>query len=149
MGIGAITGIRSMAASAVVSLHLRHHRGGLHSGPARLLASNVAAGALTVAAAGEAAADKVPFVPPRTQPAPLLARSAIAAFVCAALAQSRGTSVASAGAIGAAAALVSTIGATNARRFISGKLHTPDFLVGLAEDAIVVKGCALLADALD
>jgi uncharacterized membrane protein len=148
-GIGAITGIRSMAATAVVSLHLRRHTARLAAGPARLLASNIAAGALTVAAAGEAAADKVPVVPARTEPAPLIARSVIAAFVSAAVAQSRGTSVASAGAIGGAAALVSTIAVTNLRRFITGTLHAPDFLVGLAEDAVVLKGAALLAQALD
>jgi uncharacterized membrane protein len=148
-GIGALTGVRSVAALSVISRHLNMRSPRYSRGLTGLLASNVAASGLTVAAAGEMVGDKLPFVPPRTRPAPLIGRAAFAALGCAAVARSRGTSVASAAVIGAIAAVGSAALATNLRRVVTTHLRVPDFLVGLAEDGIVVSGCGWLAEALE
>lgn len=148
-GTGALTGIRSMSAVAVVSLRLRGQKEDFRYGPARWLASEQAPGLLSMAAAGELAGDKLPFVPARTRPAPLLGRAAFGALCGAAIAQMRGTSPASAAATGALAAVASATVVTGLRRFVTHRLHVPDFLIGLTEDYVVLRGASVLHRELD
>src|SRR4051794_2472809 len=85
-GIGAVAGIRSMTAPALVSLTAS--RGGLRLGRTslRFLASTVATATIGVLAISELIADKLPNVPNRTDLGPLATRvvsgAACGAAIC-------------------------------------------------------------------
>ena len=78
-GLGAIAGLRSMTAPALLSRRLRRrrlwHRLRSRSALVLLLATRPAGTALTVLAAGELVADKLPFVPARTEFPSLVGRA--------------------------------------------------------------------------
>jgi uncharacterized membrane protein len=147
-GLGALTGIRSLSALTVMSMSLSGRPGEFHSGPAHLLSSSPMSTGLKLSAVGEAVADKLPFIPPRTQALPLLGRAALAAFGGAAVAQLRQTSPIPAGAIAAFAAICSATLATGLRRFATEQIAIPNLAAGLLEDIVVVKGSAMLFSAL-
>ncbi len=88
--------------------------------------------AVLTAAAGEMTADKLPFVPPRSDP-PALAGRAVAASLA-------GREIAGAAGAGAAAAgsLASTYASQRLRSMIGAKTGIPDPALGVAEDALAV-----------
>ncbi|MGG5808696.1 hypothetical protein [Falsiroseomonas sp. CW058] len=104
LGIGVLTGMRSM--SALAALTWAASRGGsrvgwIPSGP-------VARGLATAAAAAEMAGDKMPFAPDRRIPPSVLVRLALGAVGGAALA-GPGVSRAEGAAVGVAGAVAGTI----------------------------------------
>src|SRR4051794_21088234 len=122
--LGVVGGIRSMtppAALAARGLLLR-------DSPARF--------AVLAAAAGEFAADKAPFAPPRTMPPALAGRIVSGAAPASRLAGPRGA------ALGAAAAAAGTFGSYHARKGIT-ELGVPGTVVALAEDGVAVAFAAL------
>lgn len=90
---------------------------------------------ITLSAVGELVVDKLPFVPPRTDPASLAGRLLFGAIAGAAGARSLGGSVASGGALGAIASGVSAIAGTTYRRGLPHITGLPDIVLALAEDA--------------
>ena len=117
--LGAATGMRTFAGLATLSA-----RGRLTLEPAQLRT------ALTLAAAGEVVADKLPFTPARTAELPYLGRVA-GGFVCG------GIVAGPAGALAAAltSAVVTEV-AYRKRRFLTKRLHVPDLPLALIEDAL-------------
>ena len=96
IGIGLISGLRSMAAPALVSAHYAaRDPNPLDGSPLRPLATPGAAAALKLLAAGEVLADKTPWIPDRTSPPALVGRAAsgavVGAAVCAAEGECPGT----------------------------------------------------------
>ncbi len=116
--LGATSGLRTMAAPAGLAAR------GRWGSAARI--------AVLTAAAGEMTADKLPFVPPRSDP-PALAGRAIAASLV-------GREIAGAAGAGAAAAgsLASTYASERLRSMIGAKTGIPDPALGVAEDALAV-----------
>jgi uncharacterized membrane protein len=117
--LGGVSGVRTFTAPAVLAL-----RGRLGRGPIRR--------AVPLLAAGELIADKLPFIPPRSDPPSLLGRVASGTAVGALVAGPRG---AGAGAAGAAA---TTYASERLRGALGQRLPLSDPLLGLAEDVLAV-----------
>ena len=66
-GLGAVTGLRSLTAPALLSRRLAH-RPGRDRGAARLLTLGPVPALLALGAVGELVADKTPSIPDRTEP---------------------------------------------------------------------------------
>ncbi len=137
-GLGAVAGMRSMAAPAMLSAHLvrnqnppRPHESML----VRLFDSPMSAGVFGLMAAGEVIADKLPILPDRTSPASLVGRAVVGAAVGSVVSERYGERRTAGAALGAAASLASATGSFFLRRAVSRFI--PDRLVAAAEDAVV------------
>lgn len=151
-GLGAIAGMRSMAAPALLSRRLARRQrpwDALRKRPVavRLLASRRSATVLTVLAAGELVADKLPFVPARTELPSLIGRASSGALCGAAVAARRGGSQPLAAAVGAAAAVGMAHLAYRLRKRAGETTGAPDTVFALAEDAVVLTAGGRLAAA--
>jgi uncharacterized membrane protein len=144
LGLGAVAGVRSMSAPALLSRAAsRGDIGGIEGTPFAFLASPRAARILTVLAVGEALADKLPFSPDRISPPGLIGRMASGALVGAALfaaAERRTTLGAGLGLLAAAAASYPSY---YLRVKTQEKLGAPNWAVGLVED-VLAEGAGLL-----
>jgi len=139
-GLGVVTGIRSMVGLAFFS----DHANGEHAkkNPAlQLLKMPQAAPILKTMAAGEVVMDKMPFMPNRTDAAPLLGRIAMGGLVGAAVSKDKWVQGAAAGAVGAA---LSAYAIFHIRKALHEDRHIPNVVLGMVEDAIVLR----MADAI-
>ena len=89
---------------------------------------------------GELVVDKLPIVPSRTSPPPLLGRAASGALVGAALFASGGRRAVMGGAMGAVSAMAAAYAAERLRVQITQRLGLPNAVAGLLEDVIVLFG---------
>jgi uncharacterized membrane protein/uncharacterized protein (UPF0548 family) len=140
-GLGIVCGARSMLAPALLSQPFAATSGPLAGDglAARALASPRATMLLPLAAVGELVADKLPWMPSRTDPPALLGRIGSGALVGAATAaREHRTAAALAGAAGA---LAGTYGWYHLRRAATAR-GVPAWLAAVAEDALAV-GLAL------
>ena len=117
--LGAASGLRTFSGMGALALHGR--LGGRRGRPA-----------LIAAAAGELAFDKVPGVPPRTDPVGVAARLAGSTVSGHRVAGPAGAALAGAAATGSAFA------GLRARSLLARRLPVSDPVVGAAEDAIVL-----------
>ena len=76
LGIGIVAGLRSLTAPAVVAWGAHLGWLNLHGSPLAFMGSTAAVAIFSVLAIGELIADKLPIIPKRTAPAPLIARVA-------------------------------------------------------------------------
>lgn len=155
-GMGAIAGMRSMAAPALLSRRLvRTKRPGewlrrrARFSAVRLLDSRRSATGLTALAAGEMVADKVLVVPRRTKLFPLTGRALSGALVGAVIAARRGGSQPMGALAGAVAAVGASHLAYRLRKGAAEGLGIPDFALALVEDAVVVSAGGRLAAAVE
>jgi uncharacterized membrane protein len=135
--LGAATGSRSSAGVAALALSSRR------SDPGPVLSRLGGRGGTVVAcglAVGEAVLDKLPATPARTSPQALVPRAALGAATAAGAARRDGHDGTLAGAVGLAAALVTSVLAVRARAAASARFGS-DLPGALAEDAL----CAALA----
>ncbi len=123
--LGAVSGLRTFTGPAVLAA-----RGRFGTGPVRSL--------LVAAALGELVGDKLPMIPPRSDPPSLLVRVLSGAAVGGAVA---GRDGAGAGAAGAAATTYVT---ERLRAGMGERTQIPDPWLGLGEDALAA-GVAVLA----
>lgn len=116
------------------------------SGPAALAARYApqTAPALGLLAAGEFAADKLPFVGDRIEAGPLAGRAVTGALAGAFIARQRGGNPLAAAALGAAVAVAATHVAFRLRQAAPG----PPLVAALVEDAIVGTICAAVAEGI-
>lgn len=141
LGIGAVSGLRSLTAPALVSAVAawggirRSDRAALYS-----LASPAVAGTLCVLAAGELIADKLPITPDRTVPGSVVFRAVSGAVVGAALCAEAGKSRTAGAALGMLGAVAATYGAYYLRQSVDRRSGLPDFVVALVEDAVAIGG---------
>ena len=145
LGLGAITGMRSMAAPAALSSAVeRGDVGGLGDTPFAALGFPGVSRALRLLEIGEMIVDKLPVAPSRTSPPPLLGRAAFGAFVGAALFVSEGRRAAVGGVLGAVSALAGAYAGEHLRLLGAERLGIPDPVVALLEDGVVLFGAARL-----
>ena len=140
-GLGAIAGLRSMAAPAALSRAAAAGRiGSLRDTPFAALGSSKVSMLLTLFEVGELIGDKLPVTPSRTSPQPLLARAATGALAGSALFVSADRRAATGGVLGAASALVGAYAGEQLRAQIGQLTGIPDPVVALLEDAVALFG---------
>jgi uncharacterized membrane protein len=138
LGIGVVAGLRSLTAPAAVAWGAHLGWLNLHGSPLAFMGSTMAVAIFSLLAVGELVADKLPIVPKRTAPAPLMARivtgGLCGACLCAAVGKSllAGTLLGGIGGIGGA-----FLGYGIRRRLVND-LHIKDPVVAVCEDVIAV-----------
>lgn len=143
--MGTVAGLRSMAAPAALSRAVeRGDVDGLQDTPLALLGSPKVSKLLTLFEAGELVVDKLPIIPSRISPSPLIGRAASGAVVGAALFVSEGRRAATGGTLGAAAAVASAYAGERLRAQIGQRTGIPDPTVALLEDGLVLLSSKLL-----
>ncbi len=136
--LGAVAGLRSMMAPALLSQAVRTGSIELEGTQLEFLSTQLTADIATGAAVLELIADKLPFTPDRTSPGPLIARAASGALVGAALCAARKKELLPGILVGAFAAVAGAFAGYLVRRSLTQNLDAPDLLVALAEDAVAV-----------
>jgi uncharacterized membrane protein len=137
-GIGIVAGLRSMTAPAAVSLAAHLHRLDLRDSRLALLGSPAAAYMTSALALGELIADKLPFVPNRTNPLPITFRMLSGAVCGAALCVSVNRLILAGTLLGGLGAVNGAFGGFHVRRLLVKHLKVPDMKVALAEDAFAI-----------
>jgi uncharacterized membrane protein len=136
--LGAVAGMRSLAAPAALSRHLATDPTVPHGVLDDLLSRPAAPRVLTIASAAEHVADKLSFIPPRTDPAPLAGRIAAGA-VCGWVISRRAGEPPLPGAIaGAVAAAAATFAFFHLRRALTSGVGLPDLPIAIVEDMAAV-----------
>ena len=139
--VGALSGVRSMAGIAAVSRGLAERPECAHGITQRMFAHARVSQALTLAAIGEAVADKLPVVGARTDPLPLAGRIAFGALAAATVTDTRRGSPLAAACVGA----ITAFGAAHLAYQLRTRLAAegrPGPLLGMAEDIIVLEGAS-------
>src|SRR5580693_5144404 len=144
--IGGVCGLRSMTAPAVVAWGA--HLGWLHLGGSyfAFLANKISLVVFSLFALGELIADKLPFIPPRTQAGPLGVRMLFGAVCGAAVCFSAAASPILGAILGALGGVAGAFAGYAYRRRFS--LTVPDLLLALLEDLVAVGGGFLLVSHL-
>ena len=134
--IGAVAGLRSMAAPAIISKFASS--GGMEVTHSKIgfLNSATTSRAMTLLAAAEGIADKLPFIPNRTQAGPLIFRAISGGVSGAALCSATKRSVLAGAVFGALGAVGASYAAYELRKRATKRLHLPDQVIALVEDAV-------------
>ncbi|MDX1673683.1 MAG: DUF4126 family protein [Longimicrobiales bacterium] len=135
-GLGAVTGLRSMSGLALASRELAERPSGDIDAFRRWLADDTVSTVLTGLAIAELAADKLPEVPDRVDPAPLVARGVLGAAVGAIAAGEERW--AAGAAIGATTAVLSAWVGWAVRKEAGWATGLPDPILAVMEDAIAI-----------
>ncbi len=144
--LGCVCGLRSMTAPAVVAWGA--HLGWLHLDGSLLafFANKISLVIFSLFALGELIADKLPFIPPRTQAGPLGVRILFGAVCGAALCISVGASLVLGAVLGGLGGVAGAFAGYHYRRRFSSTL--PDLPLALIEDLVAVGGGLLLVSHL-
>lgn len=140
--IGAVAGLRSMTAPALVS-HLTRSASGTRS-KLDFLSSMVSMRTTLVLALGELIADKLPFLPARTQPRSLIIRAVSGGLSGAALCSAKKRSWFAGALIGAGAAVGATYAAYELRKRAGKRFSLPDPVIAVLEDGLAAGTGALV-----
>lgn len=142
--IGCVCGLRSMTAPAVVAWGA--HLGWLHLDGSFLafLANKISLIVFSLFALGELIADKLPFIPRRTQAGPLGARIVFGAICGAALSISGGAAPWIGAILGCVGGVAGAFAGYQYRHQLSRRAKVPDFLLALLEDVVAVGGGLLV-----
>ena len=141
-GIGIVAGLRSLTAPAVVAWGAHLGWLNLHGSPLAFMGSTAAVAILSVLAVGELIADKLPKIPRRTAPAPLIARIITGGLCGACLCAAAGKSLLAGMLLGGIGGLVGAFVGYSVRRRLVNNLHIKDLVVAVCEDAVAI-GLAL------
>ena len=138
IGLGAISGLRSLSGPAFVSRAASRGHLDLEGTSFAFLGSSRLSKALILMELGELVADKLPGTPSRTNPPPLLGRAVSGAVVGAAVFISEGRRATTGAALGSSAAIVAAFAGERLRALAVEKTGLPDPVVALAGDATVL-----------
>jgi uncharacterized membrane protein len=146
LGLGAVAGLRSMAAPAIASQILANHPSSeLADSPLRFLQSPLTATISKLLTVGEMAGDKMPGIPNRIAPPALIGRVASGALVGAAFCKAKRSNVLAGVVLGSLAAVAGSYGGYYLRKGLGKWSGIADPIVGVLEDALVVaSGVGLL-----
>jgi uncharacterized membrane protein len=132
--LGFAAGLRSQLPNAlIIAAANRDERGKTSNG---FLHSRVARLGSTAAALGEFIADKTPYVPARTEPAPFAGRIFFGAVTGALYAHTHRTSIPTAAAAAAVAAALGTLAGYQYRTILTRETGLPDLPFAVAEDLL-------------
>jgi uncharacterized membrane protein len=138
LAAGAVAGMRSMTAPAVVSFKMKRiaKAEGLEH-PTGLSGGRVGTG-LALAALGELVADKLPKTPNRTDPPALIMRGVSGAFAGAALSGRKRNDRIKGAVLGGLAAIGVGYGMYYLRAWLGRKSGVPDAVLAIGEDAVAL-----------
>jgi uncharacterized membrane protein len=149
LGLGAISGLRSLSGPAFVSRAASHGHLDLKRTPIAFLGSPRLSKVLILMELGELVGDKLPKAPGRTSLPPLLGRVVSGAVVGAAVFASEGRRTTTGMALGSTAAIAAAFAGERLRALAVEKTGLPDPVVALAEDAtVLLVGLRSLRDVL-
>jgi uncharacterized membrane protein len=140
LGIGIVAGLRSLTAPAAVAWGAHLSWLNLHGSPFAFIGSTPAVAILSVLATGELVADKLPMIPKRTAPAPLMARIITGGLCGACFYAAAGKSLLAGTLLGGIGGVVGAFLGYGIRRRLD--LHIKDLVVAVCEDLVAV-GLAL------
>lgn len=140
--MGAAAGMRSMSAPAIMSQLAQSGLAPLGHFPLDFLSRPATAKSMAVMAVGELIADKLPFMPKRTQAPALTARAISGGLSGAAVCSLKKRSMLTGALVGAIAAVGATYAAYNLRKWADERFNVPDPLIAIVEDAVVA-GCGI------
>jgi uncharacterized membrane protein len=138
--IGIVAGLRSLTAPAVVAWGAHLGWLNLHGSPLAFMGSTTAVVVFSLLAIGELIGDKLPTIPTRTAPAPLIARIITGGLCGACLCAAAEKSLFLGTLLGGIGGLVGAFLGYGIRRRLD--LHINDLLVAVCEDATAI-GLAL------
>ena len=136
--LGAVSGMRSMMAPAVISWSARRSGLDLESTPFSAFKGPGIGRTAVAMAVGELLADKTPFVPDRTDSTALLARAVAGGAAGAAVFKARRKSMLVGALVGAAAAVGAAYGTYYLRKGAARYFNVSDRVVALVEDGIAL-----------
>jgi len=142
VGIGIVAGLRSLTARALVAWGAHVGWLNLHGSPLAFMGSTLAVAIFSLLALGELVADKLPMIPKRTAPAPLLARVVTGGLCGACLCAAAGKSLIAGALFGGTGGVIGAFVGYQIRRRLVNNLHIRDFIVAVCEDLLTV-GLAL------
>lgn len=131
--LGYAVGIRSMTPLAALSWGAGSGEISLKGTPFAIMADQKVTLGLTIAAAGEMIADKLPITPPRTKPFPLAVRVLNGALAGAVMCEAEGEPLAVGALVGGAAAAAGSFGGYGLRMLMQ-KAGMPSPVAGIAGD---------------
>jgi uncharacterized membrane protein len=137
-GLGAVAGLRTFSAPALLSRQMS--RSDRNEGVTSILGSPNVTAVLGVLAVGEIVADKMPWMPNRTDPLGLIARAGSGALVGATICRAKGRSTVAGALFGATAAIAAAFAGYHLRRAATRELGLPDAFVAVLEDTVAVRG---------
>jgi uncharacterized membrane protein len=146
--LGAVSGMRSMAAPAIVSRLASSGLLPIDESQIGFLKNPASTKTTAILTAGEMIADKLPFIPNRTKAIPLITRAISGAMSGAAFSTGKKRSALFGAFCGMAAAIGATYGAFKLRQLAKEKLEIPDTITAVAEDALVATAGYLLLKSL-
>src|SRR6267142_947541 len=136
LGIGIVAGLRSLTAPAVVAWAAHLGWLNLHRSPLAFIGSTPAVVILSVLAIGELIADKLPMIPKRTAPAPLMARVVTGGLCGVCLCAAAGKSLLAGTLLGGIGGVVGAFLGYGIRRRLD--LHIKDFIIAVCEDLLAI-----------
>ena len=139
LGLGAVSGLRSMVGPALLSrAAARGELDGLKGTWFEFLLRKRVSTVLTLMALGEMVVDKSGLVPDRIERGPLAGRAVLGAVVGAALFSASGAPWAAGAALGSLAAVAAAYAGYNFRVVPRQRFGIPDLVLGLIEDAVAI-----------
>jgi len=138
LGIGIVAGLRSLTAPAIVAWGAHLGWLNLHGSSLAFMGSTMAVAILSLLAVGELVADKLPTVPKRTAPAPLIARVVTGALSGACFCAAAGKSLLAGTLIGGIGGIIGAFVGYSVRRRLVNVLHINDLVVAVCEDVIAI-----------
>ena len=136
LGIGIVAGLRSLTAPAVVAWGANLGWLNLHGSPLAFMGSPAAVAIFSLLAIGELIADKLPMIPKRTSPAPLMARIITGALCGACLCSAAGKSFLAGAVLGGIGGIIGAFLGYDIRRRLD--LQIKDLMVAVCEDVLAV-----------
>jgi uncharacterized membrane protein len=138
IGIGLVSGLRSLLAPAVVAWAAHFDLMNLSGSPLAFMGSRTAVAIFTIFAIGELIADKLPKTPKRTAFAPLLARILLGGLSGACLFAAAGKSLLSGALLGGIGGVAGAFAGYEIRRRVVSNLHVKDLFVAICEDVVAI-----------
>jgi uncharacterized membrane protein len=138
--IGIVSGLRSLAAPALVAWAAHRNWLSLHNTSLSFLGSTAAVVAFILLALVELVADQLPSTPSRTKPPGLIARIVLGGLSGACVAVAGAQSMALGAALGGVGGIAGAFSGYQARTRLVRALKVPDFVIAFLEDAVAIGG---------
>jgi len=142
VGIGAVAGLRTLAAPAVLAWAVKQKWIRLGDSPFAAILSAKASERITDLAISELIADKLPFTPSRLKPGPLASRVLSGAVCGATIYGIAEQPLAEGGVLGGVGAIAGALAGYYTRKRLSERM--PDIGIALIEDALAIGGGILI-----